>query len=624
MSISEDYFRVSLDLSKTDLNSAFFGYKNPPSPQLSFRLDNKNSFQNNYEFIISYFKNYINEQKGYYNALVAAYGGEQAFLEKLRTFRGGHDSAAAEKMTVLSKELLKSIQNNETSVKRLKDEYSNYYFTIRSLLTDLRTLASRGQLNKNGLQSLINKISKDNRQDKEVLLSLLRICLQNLKELDQLIYKQGTMTYTNLVHKGSSRSQTFQLSSIDDKGQEIRKDIKTTSEEYSKIKQALEKRGKNIYQIAVDDFDIILTALSPSSEEAEIDEILKKTPNSLYDIQDGKIVGKIMNRSRTLTGNLFEFLVSHTFTGTSLNEESIFDDESIIKAIQNQTGAKSTRKMLVKVSSNVTPRIKDSSVLTDEDTNLALLNSLVKSAAVEINTTSDKIDDYITLQIKSNELQTTNITIAFSDKLYTMANYSQVHLVAENSSILNNLDILNAAGVDASFLNSLVYTILNLSSASELRNTLAPNLETAIKAITSFLEGFIYDLAFNPTNFSASFLNHNSSVLYVLQVGTLIIPSFTLLSPIVKHLETIKQSSEYNGTSSYVTINFSPDNSDPNTLLKEAKQNSPWTNDENFQSVKSQVYNSVASAIARNSTFGLSLNVEALLNNIEAILSEMS
>lgn len=525
-------------------------------------------------------------------------------------------------MTVLSKELLKPIKSTEINVERLKGEYAKYYRIMQTLLANLRKLAARGQINRTGIQDLINQITESENADKQILLSLLNICSKNLTELEQLLYKQGETRYTNLTRKGS-RGQTFLLSTINEKGQEIRQEIKTTRKEYERIKQALEKRNKSVGEISLEDFDIILNALSPTSEEAEIDKILQQEPETLYTIQNGAIVGKTINKSRTLTGNLFEFLVSHTFTATSLNEDSIFDDKSFIKAIQNQTGAKTTRKILVKVSSTTTPKIKDANFLADENTELDLLTRLINSAAVTTTIASDKIDDYITLQIKNSESQNTNITIAFSDKLYSMANYSQVHLVSENSSILNNLDILNAAGIDASFLNSLVYTILNLSSASQLRHTLAPNLETAIKTINSFLEGFIYDLAFNPRNFSDSFLNGDSSVLYVLQVGTLIIPSFTLLSAIVQHLKTIKPS-EHSGTSPYVTINFSPDNSDPNTLLKEAKQNFPWTSNKDFPSVASQVYNSIASAIANNSTFGLSLNVEALLNNIESILSQMS
>lgn len=620
MSISEDYFRVSLDLSKTDFA---FGYVNPPSPQLSFSLNDEGSLQNNYELILKYFEDYIEKQKGYYDTLVAAYGGEQAFLEMLKTFRGGYEGEAANKMTVLSKELLKPIRTNETNVERLKGEYAKYYRIMQTLLANLRKLATRGQINRAGVQELINQTAESKNADKQVLLSLLDICLKNLTELEQLLYKQGETHYTNLTRKGS-RGQTFLLSTINEKGQEIRQEIKTTRKEYERIKQALEKRNKSVSEISLEDFDIILAALSPASEEDEIDKILRQAPETLYTIQDGAVVGKTINKSRTLTGNLFEFLVSHSFTATPLNKESIIDDDTFIRAFQNQTGAKATRKILVKVSSNASSKLKDTGLLSSENANLDLLTRLIDSAAVTTTTTSDKIDDYITLQIKNSESQDTKITIAFSDKLYSMTNYSQVHLVSENSSILNNLDILNAAGIDASFLNSLIYTILNLSSASQLRHTLAPNLETAIKAINSFLEGFIYDLAFNPTNFSASFLNGDSSVLYVLQVGTLIIPSFTLLSAIVQHLRAIKPS-EHSGTSPYVTINFSPDDSDPNTLLEEVRHNSPsWNSPQDFPSTASQVYNSIASTIANNSTFGLSLNVEALLNNIESILSQMS
>lgn len=620
MSISEDYFRVILDLSKTDFA---FGYENPPSPQPSLSLNDEGSLQNNYELILKYFEDYIEKQKGYYDTLVAAYGGEQAFLEVLKTFRGGYEGEAANKMTVLSKELLKPIRSNETNVERLKGEYAKYYRIMQTLLANLRKLATRGQINRAGVQELINQTAESKNADKQVLLSLLDICLKNLTELEQLLYKQGETHYTNLTRKGS-RGQTFLLSTINEKGQEIRQEIKTTRKEYERIKQALEKRNKSVGEISLEDFDIILAALSPASEEEEIDRILQSAPETLYTIQDGAVVGKTINKSRALTGNLFEFLVSHSFTTTPLNKESIIDDDTFIRAFQNQTGAKATRKILVKVSSNASSKLKDTGLLSNENADLDLLTRLIDSAAVTTTTTSDKIDDYITLQIKNSESQNTNITIAFSDKLYSMTNYSQVHLVSENSSILNNLDILNAAGIDASFLNSLIYTILNLSSASQLRHTLAPNLETAIKAINSFLEGFIYDLAFNPTNFSASFLNGDSSVLYVLQVGTLIIPSFTLLSAIVQHLRAIKPS-EHNGTSPYVTINFSPDDSDPNTLLEEVRHSSPsWNSPKDFSSAASQVYNSIASTIANNSTFGLSLNVEALLNNIESILSQMS
>lgn len=616
VSISQGYFRAILAYSKK--SQWWHGYKNPKPLGITaatFLPENENE---NFKIMISYLNNYIKTQEGYYNQLVEFFGSETALQEKLKQSRGIMENPYKDMMQIIRTKKEADTQINETigSLKEWQSNYTTYYRQVKNVLDDLRRIAGKKILTEGDISNLINKISKSkNSKDNQLKMQLLNKCKDNLDELKKLLYTQQKIIYDKMsIIKNKKNS--YLLLGIETEGKKIQQKISITNAELEQIKNSLNNEVSTLDSISSSDFSKVLSIITEQEQSKTINELAKE--NKLYDIVDGKIVCKQnVSRARTLHGNFFEFLVSTDYKSSVIEgQENIADSGTILNVIQKgSTGAKVTRKILVKTETKIQ---NNSKALMPDLPDLKNFESNIS----QLKGTYDKVDDYMTIMtntVKDGEQQ--QITIAFSDKLYHPYGLEDVHLVSKESNLLNNLDIFETIGankVDTSTLvGQLIYFAINLSSASVLRHELANNFDSIINSIQIFLKGFIIDLAFNPANFSQQILENKGSVLYILHVGTLMIPSFELLKPLVAQLENMQMENILN---SYINTTFSPASISAETLLEDSYKRYGYE-PSTFNSMAEDVYQDIATTIASQTQFSLSVNIQAFMSIIESLMA---
>lgn len=224
----------------------------------------------------------------------------------------------------------------------------------------------------------------------------------------------------------------------------------------------------------------------------------------------------------------------------------------------------------------------------------------------------DKIDDFLAFGEKDDE---DSYILAFSDKLYNA--YSEgksqglksLSIVGDGTAnLLSNLDLIFEASDEYSFSqdikNQLVFTLLNMSSASILSSEAKESIGDIQKFVKQLLTASFSQVAFNTSNFIKTLSNMgyaSKKVIYLTQANNIISPLSTTLKGLVQQLQG-------NSIDELVSVTITPDymhTAKPllkSAILHEGKgpENGPAR------------WNYVASQVASNTKLSVAMNILAL------------
>ena len=231
----------------------------------------------------------------------------------------------------------------------------------------------------------------------------------------------------------------------------------------------------------------------------------------------------------------------------------------------------------------------------------------------------DKVDDYLSIMDKDEKNE---YIIAFSDKLYqaysdTKHGLENIGIVAsDGANLLSSLDLLTSEGdftFSQNITNQLLFTLLNISSASIYYDT-AKDYRTQIsKFIDDLLTAYFTNLAFNTSNFAAQLPSTTASrqILYVTQADNIIVPLSTSLKGILKQL------SSENEMRNIVNVQITPDiEHDSDSLYNASLQRFPVNG--NLDMNQAARWNYVAQQVAHNTLIKVSYNILALAQYYKA------
>ena len=287
--------------------------------------------------------------------------------------------------------------------------------------------------------------------------------------------------------------------------------------------------------------------------------------------------------------------------------------EMTVEAIHN--GGKATRSVMANINGLMSDFSKEKmshSGIDVDDLRREQANAKLFKEFGEL-TVQDKVDDYLVLTSPSNQ---NKYIIAFSDKLYSAYSSSKYGLEnlnivgSDGANLLSSLDLIMSAG-DYSFSdnikNSLLFTMLNMSTASIYYSNAQQYKETIINFIKQLLAMYFSEMAFNTSNFTKQLPSETStnSILYVTQANNMIVPLSTTLKGIVRQMEDKDKIEEM------IKVQIQTDTAhDPTSLYNAALQRFPveGNNDPN----KAWRWNYVAQQVAHNTLINISYNIMAL------------
>lgn len=228
-------------------------------------------------------------------------------------------------------------------------------------------------------------------------------------------------------------------------------------------------------------------------------------------------------------------------------------------------------------------------------------------------TVQDKVDDYLVLTSESNK---DKFIIAFSDKLYSAYSGSEhglenLNIVgSDGANLLSSLDLITSVG-DYSFSdnlkNSLLFTLLNMSSASIYYSTAQQFKETIMNFVKEMLAMYFSEMAFNTSNFAKQLPSETSTnrILYVTQANNIIAPLSTTLKGILRQLEDKDKIEEL------IKVQIKEDTAHESmSLYNAALQRFPTegSSDPN----QAARWNFVAQQVAHNTLINITYNIMAL------------
>lgn len=225
----------------------------------------------------------------------------------------------------------------------------------------------------------------------------------------------------------------------------------------------------------------------------------------------------------------------------------------------------------------------------------------------------DKVDDYLSIidKDKKNEY-----ILAFSDKLYqaysdTKHGLENIGIVAsDGANLLSSLDLLTSEGdftFSQNITNQLLFTLLNMSSASIYYDTAEKYKAQITEFIDKLLTAYFTNLAFNTSNFAAQLPSTTATrqILYITQADNIIVPLSTTLKGILKQLDNKQQ------MRNIITVQITPDiEHDSEALYNASLQRFPVNG--NLDTNQAARWNYVAQQIAHNTLIKVSYNILAL------------
>ena len=206
--------------------------------------------------------------------------------------------------------------------------------------------------------------------------------------------------------------------------------------------------------------------------------------------------------------------------------------------------------------------------------------------------------------------------LAFSDKLYqaysdTKHGLENIGIVAsDGANLLSSLDLLTSEGdftFSQNITNQLLFTLLNMSSASIYYDTAEKYKAQITEFIDKLLTAYFTNLAFNTSNFAAQLPSTTATrqILYITQADNIIVPLSTTLKGILKQLDNKQQMRDI------ITVQITPDiEHDSETLYNASLQRFPVNG--NLDTNQAARWNYVAQQIAHNTLIKVSYNILAL------------
>ena len=232
----------------------------------------------------------------------------------------------------------------------------------------------------------------------------------------------------------------------------------------------------------------------------------------------------------------------------------------------------------------------------------------------------DKVDDYVSVKFSEGN----SYVLAFSNKLYhdlsrlNIVGNSKNSLVTDEAeelnshgtNLINSYDLIAQAGQVA---DAFMFTVLNRSTASGLHDSIDQ------VSLESWLNSFIYEMAFNPKSFIQNLENSvkeeitDKNIIYFFNAGSTIQPVYKILYNIYNFL----LSTSFN-LQSCITTKIQYDNSVGTELLEEVDQIYPPVEGKGKSSVNSKKYppeawNWVANQVASNTLISVHLDLLKLM-----------
>lgn len=229
----------------------------------------------------------------------------------------------------------------------------------------------------------------------------------------------------------------------------------------------------------------------------------------------------------------------------------------------------------------------------------------------------DKVDNYVSIDFNEEN----KYILAFSNKLYhdlsrltlaggrgnnSLINEEVQDLSKTGTSLINSYDLFAQIGEVA---DTFFFTMLNSSSASGLNSAINKS------SLESWLNSFIYEIAFNPTSFiqtveGAIKENLNTqNIIYFFNAGSKIEPVYKILGNIYNFLLSTS-----NNIQSCITTKIQYDNSNGQELLNQADNLYPQigpdgTINSSPKKYPAEAWDYVANQVAQNTLFMVHLDL---------------
>lgn len=584
-------------------------------------------------------KKFISQQESVINNLEAATGKS---LKELLSTRSTENLGVT--MYDDSKEnLVKSQEEYEERVENIKKSANKYYNVMHKTIADfsliLKTISSSKDL-ENSLQPLFEKLKNsvsELEKEEEIFLNNLEIQIKEGKLTVEELKKQYEK-----VWQAYSKHAPINISKSGNGNYQI-----TTPRVPKKITNAIHGMLKSLEELSIQtpkDLDKFLKINKRYASGKGAAKIARQTYDKLRDayahyLGDSKSIYNQKKAREAIYNLLCDFITSQNESTTELQ---LFADTSRGDITRKQANAAEltiskhsqrelqkvlpdmtvesthlgdTRSREVQVSIEVSkfkePHMRKSGIDINKIQDVQKDEKLFKE--FEAQSVYDKVDDYLSIIDKTEKNE---YIIAFSDKLYQAYSDSKhglenIGIVAsDGANLLSSLDLLTSKGeysFSKNITDQLLFTMLNMSSASIYHSTAEKYKVQMTEFIDKILTAYFTNLAFNTSNFASQLPSTTASrqILYVTQADNIIVPLSTSLKAILKQLDN------EDNMRKIITVEIAPDiEHDAELLYNASLQRFPVNG--NLDTNQAARWNYVAQQVAHSTHMKVTYNILAL------------